>query len=216
MGINPTREELNTLAKGDLHSHVVALRTRRDGSSELINLPVRDINCWQLFLRFFGCGTLAQTDWSLERVCTHLALRNWKQYTSYQKDSPEYRAYYRICLLSNKAYRSREDRRLIETLSASVQKGIDFRQDLGHIKQRLLANEQLLWNPATTVRDIDAQLHRRYPHAVVKVKDASGGVLSPSAHVELERAEISVRQRLLPLTEGGGHAHHNIAIPQRR
>lgn len=98
----------------NLDTEILAIR--KTGSTiEIITLNKSDLTCWQIFLRFWGCGVLAGTTTDLTKVASYLAKYNWKLNIS--NDLGGFNVYLKICELANKAFISRNTDNLYKKVS---------------------------------------------------------------------------------------------------
>ncbi len=104
----------NNILNCNLDTEILAIK--KIGSiSEIIKLNKTDLTCWQIFLRFWGCGALAGTTTNLTKVASYLARYNWK--SNIGNDLVDFNVYLKICELANKAFIFRNVDDLYEKVS---------------------------------------------------------------------------------------------------
>ena len=97
---------LNLIDKGILSAYnptkeILAVKHTTTGP-RIARLLRNEVTCWQMFLRFFGYGSLAGTDVHLDKVVAHLNRYNWQEITASRTESSS-PYYLKVCDIANKA-----------------------------------------------------------------------------------------------------------------
>lgn len=212
-----TDDEISRLSNFDSKNEIVAIKTDSNSISQIITISKSSVNLWQLFLRIFGWGDLANTQFHFSEVISYLSKFQWNQdFAHCRKDSNEYQAYLKVCSLANKALvssltnsypitcetKDRIDRFLKSVVSDTVELGFDFTQLDGDgsqvfLKEKLSHNFDL--NPEMQIDHVKALIRYRFSNAAIEIKDVNGNAFDKDQKTtedDLARAKITVHQYL--------------------
>jgi hypothetical protein len=194
-----SQEEIQTLARCNLNTHLIAIQTNAANGPKIITLAKSEVSCWQLFLRNFGAGNLVHFQVHLSDVVSHLNRYNWAEGANLSSDY--HLAYLKTCTLANKALYSRGNETLADNVATvTLEKKMEFVQYRGtQVLNRHAAVHSFRLNPNMQVKHIEAVIRKHFPNTQVRIENANFKRISGDVNVSrelLNTAKIYIEQRL--------------------
>jgi hypothetical protein len=197
---NIAQEEISAIAQCDLNSQLIALKIDDKGGRKITTLSKSEVTCWQMFLRFFGCGNLAKMQVSLADVTSHLNQFRWAEGAALNGNSVHHQAFLKTCTLANKALFSKWDESLFNNVSVgSCTKQVEFLQYQDGMRvNRLDVPQEFKLNPSMQMKHINVLLRKRFQKAAIHITDRNNQTINSNTYVSsaLNDARIEVEQRL--------------------
>lgn len=177
--------EVITLQCCNLRKELLAIDRNGDGGPRIVTLSRDEVTCWQLFLRLFGFGKLANKILHLSEVSAYLSRYDWSEARGL-KDSSLRDAYGKVCQLANKALLKGSDT-LFHNVSLSTTKEVQHSLFEGS-KQIYThtATQNLKWNPFLQVKHVIAYLAMHNPHASISMTERDFTPLENNDRLNLE------------------------------
>lgn len=200
------QDEILALTTCNLSRELVAIQLDAVGGPKIVKLSREQVNCWQLFLRMFGSGQLANMKVHLTDVAAHLNRYDWSEAKGLSIDSDLDQAYSKACVLANKALLHKQDETLFNNVAIErVDKKVGFSQWQGsQLINRHNISRTVNWNPFIQVKHIkslfvtDHSLATGYSN--IRIEDENDQALSNEANVSLtslKTMRIYVERRLV-------------------
>lgn len=224
MSLNVSRlnqQELTTLAQCDFRRSIIAIDTKAEGGPKIITLSRDDVTCWQLFLRWFNCGTLADKQVHLRDVAYYLNQFNWASAAVLDQNSIGYNAYLKTCILANKALYHKWDETLFNNVSPTV---VEKRARVTRPGSNPIeANIAVRHNPALQIQHLRTLIERQFRNARIAIEDAHHRALPRETYISLDALrnlqihieELPVREYVPVPVPVPVHHHHHHHQPRR-
>lgn len=186
-----TTEELTALTQCNMSREIIAIKQDAQGGPKIIKISRDEVTCWQLFLRIFGCGTLAKLKVHLTDVAAYLNQYDWSEGRILNNGSELYRAYSKAALIANKAVLHKGDETLFKNVAlVEVEKILEHTRFRGNeIVSRLAVREGVQWNPSLQAKHVKALIelrHSRYSPTTVRIEDTNHHIMPPETNVSLQ------------------------------
>jgi len=213
------QKEVDALANCNSQSHIIAVQSQSTEKSRIVMLSRDDVNGWQLFLRFFNLGKLANTKVYLSEITPYLNEYKWSDVSKYAKTSSYHRAYLKVCDLANKAVVKAQDLSLFNNVSKiKVKKEIKFTLYHGSDRlNRFNVVKHIRWNPLMQYQTLSTLLHKEFSRSAVQLnyhgsQDGDGPMMKEGlSEAGLQKVKIIVSQRI-PRSEHLPSGHFRNAI----
>lgn len=168
-----SQQEIDAIAQCDLNSHLIVLKSDEQGKRTLTTLAKSEVNCWQLFLRWFGKGNLANIQVHLADITSHLNQFKWADGASLNNNSVHHQAYLKTCMLANKALLSKWDEALFNNVStATCVKQVEFFQyQDGQRINRLDVPFEIKLNPCMQIKHAKVLLNKRFKDSAIAITE---------------------------------------------
>lgn len=207
-----TKAEVNALANCNPQSHIIGVLAHGTKKSEIIMISRDDVNCWQLFLRYFNLGKLAHTRVYLSEITPYLKEYKWSDVSKLSRSSNYHQAYLKVCDIANKSAKRGDFSLFNNVVHTKVKKEIQF--SLYHGSDRLNrfnVVKHIRWNPMMDHQTLTTLLNKEFPRSVVQLKYPNGSYGPVNKWVSnfglsesnLKKMNILIEQRI-PRSELGG------------
>lgn len=211
-----SQQELTAIAQCDFNRSIIAIDTKAEGGPKITTLSRDDVTCWQLFLRWFNCGTLADKQVHLNDVTRYFNQCNWATAANLAPNSDGYRAYHKVCILANKALYHKWDETLFINVSPTV---VEKRARVTRLGSNPLeANIAVRHNPALQIQHLRALIERQFRNAKITIEDEHHRALPRETYISVDALrnlqihieEFPVREYVpVPVPVPVHHHHHH-------
>jgi|GEM_PF-4792423 len=183
---NLQTNEITALETCNLSRERIAVQLNGAGKARIVTISKAEITSYQLFLKFFGLGKLANTKLDLKSVANYLNSYNWKKVTDFNKHPQQYRAYLNVCALANKALARNGCADLFENVSKLDQAVPVFTDGTYR------GNRTISWNPCLTFGDIKGFLERysNYPNQQIGIGKSRETLTFPTATAIVKEKDL--------------------------
>lgn len=212
--------EISTIASCNLDRDLLAIDLIGDGGPKVIKLSRDEVTCWQLILRFFGFGSLANKKIHLAEVASYLNRYDWSAARKLDHSSELYAAYGKVCQLANRALLHKKDDALFDNVSSEkAYKKIQYSVLQGDKVIHQHENMQLMkWNPFLQIKHVKAFLAMNNRGAEIEFSELDFTPLENDFKLSFETFKtmrIFIRHRQSPISVPNPHVP-KLHVPKPR